>query len=193
MGTVRPGAWEPGGVGTQAVASITLLLSIGSLLACGFFAYVTASDPTRQNSSGRFTLWLMIADCVYALSWIVWSLGRLTTNASMPTMVWDHGGVLDCSATAFNTAGLAGIILSITMLLAHGVYVTARRRVATHKFQMLSYGIMCASSLGAGSARAYSAWPAATRTSPDTQTGRTPRTQRATSSGRCWARAAPPS
>ena len=30
------------------------------------------------------------------------------------------------SATAFNTAGLAGIILAVTMLLAHGIYVTAR-------------------------------------------------------------------
>ena len=75
-----PSAWQPGGDGTQALAAVTLVISIGSILACGFFAFVTTTNNLLKKTAGRFTLWLMIADLLYALSWVVYSMGRLNTN-----------------------------------------------------------------------------------------------------------------
>ena len=52
------------------------------------------------------------------------------------TMIWDHGGSLTCYATGFNTAGLAGIILSIIMLLVQGTWHSAANHALAGVFHI---------------------------------------------------------
>ena len=55
-----------------------------------------------QRTSGRFTLGLMLANVLYALSWIMFSIGHVATA----THATQNGGALSCGATGLRaTAG----------------------------------------------------------------------------------------